>query len=155
MKKLYKVELTEVERTELLALIGAGEAKARRLRRARTLLLADEGHTDEAIAAVLHIGHATVARTRQRFVQEGLAAALEERARPGGEPKLDAKQQAHLVALACSAPPEGKKRWALRMLADRMVELGIVEEISYETVRRGLKKTRSSRGRRSTGAPPA
>lgn len=141
MKKLYKVELTEVERTELLALIGSGRAGARRLRRARTLLLADEGHTDEAIASALHIGHATVARTRKRFAQEKLEAALSERPRPGGEPKLDAKQQAHLVALACSKPPKGKNRWALRMLADRMVELGIVEELSYETVRRSLKKT--------------
>lgn len=141
MQKLYKVELTEVERTELLALIGSGKADARRLRRARTLLLADAGRTDQAIAAALHIGHATVARTRKRFAQEKLPAALVERPRPGGERKLSAKQEAHLVALACSKPPEGKKRWALRMLADQMVELGVVEEISYETVRRSLKKT--------------
>jgi transposase len=141
MQKLYKVGLTEVERTELLALIGSGKASARRLCRARTLLLADEGYTDEAIASALHIGSATVARTRKRFAQEKLEAALSERPRPGGEPKLDAKQQAHLVALACSKSPKGKNRWALRMLADRMVELGIVEELSYETVRRSLKKT--------------
>lgn len=141
MEKLYRVELTEAERTELLALVSSGKASARRMRRARTLLLADDGHTDEAIAAVLHIGSATVARTRKRFAQEKLESALSERPRPGGERKLTAKQEAHLVALACSTPPEGKQRWALRALAGRMVELGIVEEISYETVRRSLKKT--------------
>ena len=141
MEKLYRVELTEAERTELLALVGSGKSDARRLRRARTLLLADEGYTDVEIASVLHIGTATVARTRKRFAQEKLDAALCERPRPGGEPKLNAKQEAHLVALACSTPPEGKQRWALRALAGRMVELGIVEEISYETVRRSLKKT--------------
>ena len=108
MKKLYKVALTEVERTELLALVGSGKADARRLRRARTLLLADEGYTDAAIASALHIGRATVERTRKRFAQEKLEAALTERPRPGGEPKLDAKQEAHLVALACSTPPKGK-----------------------------------------------
>jgi transposase len=141
MEKLYKVELSEAERTELLALIGSGKADARWLRRARTLLLADDGHTDEAIASVLHIGTATVSRTRKRFAQEKLESALSERPRPGGERKLSAKQEAHLVALACSTPPKGKQRWTLRALASRMVELGIVEEISYEMVRRSLKRT--------------
>ncbi len=141
MKKLYTVELTEVERTELLLRVGSGKSGARRLRRARTLLLADEGKTDVEIAAALHMGSATVARTRKRFTREGLEAALSERARPGGEKKLSPKQEAHLIALACSDPPEGKERWALRMLADRMVELGHVEELSYETVRCTLKKT--------------
>jgi transposase len=141
MKKLYTVDLTEVERTELLLLIRSGKSSARRLRRARTLLLADEGSTDEEIAAALHIGSATVARTRKRFAEEGMEAALSERARPGGEKKLSPQQEAHLIALACSDPPEGKERWALRMLADRMVELGHVEDLSYETVRRTLKKT--------------
>jgi transposase len=141
MKKLYTVDLTDTEREALLALIRSGTAGARRLRRARTLLLADEGKTDPQIASALHTGRATVARTRQRFAQEGLEAALAERPRPGGEPKLSPKQEALLVALACSKPPEGKQRWALRMLADRMVELGHVDELSYETVRRRLKKT--------------
>jgi transposase len=141
MKKFYMVSLEEAERVRLLGLIRAGEGSARKQRRARTLLLADEGKSDEAIAAALHIGTATVARTRQRFAREGLDSALQERPRPGVEPKLDAKQEAFLVALACSAPPEGKTRWALRMLADRMVELGQVEALSYETVRRRLKKT--------------
>jgi transposase len=141
MKKLYTVNLTEVERTQLLLLVRAGTSSARRLRRARTLLLADEGKTDAEIAAALHIGSATVARTRQRFAQEDLEAALSERERPGGEKKLSPKQEAFLIGLACSKPPEGKKRWALRMLADRMVELDQVDHLSYETVRRTLKKT--------------
>ncbi len=141
MKKLYTVDLTDVERTELLLLVRSGTSSARRLRRARTLLLADEGKTDTEIADALHIGTATVARTRKRFAQEGREPALSERERPGGEKKLSPKQEAHLIALACSTPPEGKDRWALRMLADRMVELGHVDDLSYETVRRTLKKT--------------
>ena len=141
MKKQYLVALTAAERSQLLALVRSGTTGARRLRRARTLLLADEGQTDDAIAAALHTGRATVARTRQRFATEGLAAALRERPRPGGERKLSPKQAAHLIALACSAAPEGKERWALRLLAERMVELGHVESLSYETVRRTLKRT--------------
>ena len=142
MKKLYTVDLAPEEQEQLLELIRAGESSARRLRRARTLLLAHEGRTDEEIAAALHIGSATVGRTRKRFAEDGLEAALGERLRPGGEKKLSPKQEAFLVALACSKPPAGKQRWALRMLADRMVELGKVDQLSYETVRRTLKKTR-------------
>ena len=142
MKKLYTGKLSEVERPQLLLLIRSGKESARRLRRARTLLLADEGKTDAEIAAALHIGSATVARTRRRFTEEGLEAALSERERPGAEKKLSPKQEALLIGLACSKPPKGKQRWALRMLADRMVELGHVDELSYETVRRTLKKTR-------------
>lgn len=141
MKKLYTVSLTDEQREELLVLIRSGKASARRLRRARTLLLADEGKTDLQIASALHAGRATVARTRQRFAEEGFEAALGERTREGATPKLSPKQEALLVALACSKPPKGKQRWALRMLADRMVELGHVDELSYETVRRRLKKT--------------
>ena len=141
MKKVYTVDLADVERTQLLLLVRSGTSSARRLRRARTLLLVDEGKPDAEIAAALHIGSATVARTRQRFAQQGLEAALAERPRPGGEKKLSPKQEAHLIALACTEPPAGKARWALRMLADRMVELGHVEELSYETVRRTLKRT--------------
>lgn len=96
------MELSEAQRTELRALVGSGKADARKLRRARTLLLAGEGYTDVETASVLHIGSATVAPTRKRFAQETLDAALCERPRPGGEPKLDAKQEAHLVALAWS-----------------------------------------------------
>lgn len=141
MKKLYVVQLSTEERQDLLAFIRAGKAGARSLRRARTLLLSDEGRTDEEIASALHVGKATVARTRQRFATEGLQAALGERPRPGGERKLSDKQEAHLIALACTSPPEGRERWTLRLLAGRMVELGVVDSISYETVRRTLKKT--------------
>jgi transposase len=140
MKKQYLVALAAAERTRLRALVRAGTAGARRLRRAHTLLLADEGQTDDAIAAALHIGRATVARTRQRFAAGGLAAALAERPRPGGARKLSPKQEAHLIALVCSKAPAGKGRWALRLLADRMVALGHVEALSHETVRRTLKK---------------
>jgi transposase len=155
MKKKYVVVLSAAERQRLLTLISAGQASARRLRRARTLLLAAEGQSDTTIAAALHTGRATVERTRQRFCQEDLEAALGERPRPGGRPKLDAKQQAHLIALTCSPAPEGRERWTLRLLADRMVELEHVEALSHETVRRTLKKPRSSPGRRSSGASPA
>ena len=140
MKKQYLVALSAAERAELRALVRAGTAGARRLRRAHTLLLAEEGQTDETIADALHIGSATVARTRQRFAAEGLNAALSERPRPGGARKLSPKQEAHLIALACSKAPDGQGRWALRLLADRMVELGHVDALSYETVRRTLKK---------------
>lgn len=154
MNKTYIVDLTGEERKQLMALLRKGKTGARKLRRVRTLLLADEGATDEAIASTLHIGRSTVERTRKKFVEEGLASALQDRPRPGQPPRLDGKQKAFLVALACSDPPEGRTRWTLRLLADRLVELGVVEEISHETVRRTLKKTTRNPGRRSTGASP-
>jgi transposase len=142
MNKRYIVDLTADERAALLALLTKGVAPVRRLTRARILLLADEGGTDQEIAAALHVHPATVERTRRRFVEGGPEAALSERPRPGGRPKLDGRQEAHLVALACSAPPEGRKRWTMQLLADRLVALELVEAISDETVRRALKKTR-------------
>jgi transposase len=117
-------------------------APARKLTRARILLLADEGGTDEAIAAALHVHRATAERSRRRFVEGGLERALSDEPRPGGRPKLDGRGEAHLGALACSAPPEGRARWTLQLLADRLVELALVDAISDETVRRALKKTR-------------
>jgi transposase len=113
--------------------------------RARILLKAAEGAEDSAIAAALSVGRATVERTRQRFVEEGLQA-LEERPRPGTPPKLDAKAQARLIAEACSIAPEGRQRWTLQLLADRVVALGLTASYSYESVRRVLKKRSSSRG---------
>jgi transposase len=142
MNKRYIVDLTADERTGLLALLNRGVAPARRLTRARILLRADEGGTDPEIAAALHVHRATVERTRRRFVEGGVERALSDRPRPGGRPKLDGKGEAHLVALACSAPPEGRARWTMQLLADRLVELALVEAISDETVRRTLKKTR-------------
>jgi transposase len=146
MAKRYRVTLTDEERERLRALTRKGKGAARTVRRAQTLLLADEGRTDEAIAAALHSGLSTVARTRQRFVEAGLAAALVDRPRPGAAPKLGPKQQALVVALACTTPPEGRLRWTLQLLADRVVELAIVPDISDEAIRRLLKKGRSSPG---------
>jgi transposase len=141
MNKRYIVDLTEDERAGLLALLNKGAAPARRLTRARILLPADEGGTDRAIAAALHAHPATVERTRRRCVEGGPEAALVDKPRPGGRPKLDGKE-ARLVALACSAPPEGRARWTMQLLADRPVELALVEAISDETVRRTLKEAR-------------
>ena len=149
--KLYRVDLSEQERTSLLALIQKGKAAARKVRRAHLLLLAAEGQSDRQIAAALHTGTATVERLRKRFVEEGLEAALSEKARPGARRKLDGKQEAFLVALTCSAPPQGRRCWTMQLLADRLVELGLVEAISDETVRRRLKQTNSSRGSSRAG----
>jgi transposase len=146
MTKRYRVDLTEDEREHLLTLLGKGKAPARELRRARTLLLADEGRADVDIAATLHTSVSTVERTRKRFVEDGFQAALTEHPRPGGRCKLDGKQEAFLVATTCSTPPEGRTRWTLQLLADRMVALGVVEGVSDTTVWRTLKKTTSSPG---------
>ena len=142
MNKRYIVDLTPDERTDLLTLVGKGVAPARKLTRARILLLADKGKTDQEIADALHVHRVTVERTRRRFVEGGVERALSDKPRPGGRPKLDGKQAAHLVALACSAPPEGRSRWTMQLLADRLVEPALVDSISDETVRRTLKKTR-------------
>lgn len=152
MKRRYAVTLTDEEGRYLRHLTTRGQTNARRLRRARTLLLADEGHADAFIAEALGCGINTVERTRKRCVEEGLEAALSEKPRKGREPKLDGKEEALLVAVACSDAPEGKSRWTVRMLADKMVELTEHERVSRELVRRTLKKTRSSPGRRNGGA---
>ncbi len=144
--KKYVVDLSEEERKQLEAITTKGTSKARRLRRAHILLLADEGLLDKEIAWAMNAAVTTVERTRKRFVEEGLEAALSERSRPGAKRKLDGHQEAYLVALACSDPPEGKKRWSMQLLADRLVEVGMVEEISDETVRRTLKKGTLNRG---------
>jgi transposase len=146
MKKVYVVDLTEQEQTELLELVGKGKLRARKMNRAHILLLANEGRTDKDIAEALHTSPSTVERTRRRFVEGGLERALNESPRPGGKRKLTGKQEAYLVALACSDPPEGKKRWTMQLLADRFVEMGVVEGISDETVRRTLKRGPSNRG---------
>ena len=144
--KLYVVDLSEEGKELLEAITTKGESKARRIRRAQVLLLADEGFKDKHIARSLGAAVTTVERVRKRFVEEGLEAALSERPRPGAKRKLDGRQEAHLVALACSEPPKGKKSWTMQLLADKLIEVGVVEEISDETVRRTLKRGRSSRG---------
>lgn len=152
MAKKYIVDLTDEERTELKKLLRGGKAGVRRLYRARVLLLADEGATDLVIAAALHLGKSTVERTRKRFVEGGVERALTDRPRPGKPRLLNGKQEAYLVALACSDPPEGRTEWTMQLLADRLIKLGIVESITDETVRRTLKKTTRSPGRRTNGA---
>jgi len=146
--KKYVVDLSKEEKERLKELTGKGTTGARRLRRAHTLLLADEGMADKEIARVLNSSVSTVERVRKRFVEEGLEDALSERPRIGGvlRRKLDGHQEAYLMALACSEPPEGRKRWTMQLLADRLVEVGLVEGISDETVRRMLKKGTLSPG---------
>jgi transposase len=154
----YRVTLTAEERNELEHLVSVGKAAARKLTHARILLLADTavqgGHTDEAIVAALGVGICTVGRVRQRLVTAGLAAALQPRPQPQRPDKVkikgDVEQQ--LIRLACSDPPEGRCHWTLRLLADELVVLGLVEDISTETVRQALKKTTSSRGSSRPGA---
>ncbi len=150
----YRVDLTEEERERLLELIGKGKHGARTLARARILLKADEGIKDEDVAAALNVGYATVGRVRQRFVEGGLERALTEEPRPGAPPKLDERQCAHLIAIACSDAPEGHDHWTLRLLADKVVELEFAESYSHEAVRQTLKKTISNPGRSKCGAFP-
>ncbi len=150
--KRYIVTLTEAKRAELRKLISTGKGAARRLAHARILLKADQGLNDERIAAEVEVGTVTVERVRRRFVEEGLDASLDPR-RPDKprERKIDGEVEAHLIALACSAPPEGCARWTLRLLADRMVELEYLPAVSHETVRQALKQTRSHPGASKSG----
>ena len=140
-KKKYIVDLTEAERQQLLDLTKKGKVSARKLNRAHILLQAADGATDLAIANALHVGTATVERMRRRFVVGNLERALNEDPRPGRKPKLDAQQEAWLIATACSAPPAGRQGWTMQLLADDLVRLGQIDTISDETVRRTLKKT--------------
>jgi transposase len=150
MAKRYRVTLTAEERGGLERMIARGKADARKLAHARVLLQADEadggpGWVDGTIAAAVRVSVRTIERVRQRFVEQGLAAALLPRpSRRRYGRKLDGEQEAHLLALACARPPEGKARWSLRLLAERMVELEHVDTLSHETVRQTLKKTSSS-----------
>jgi transposase len=150
----YIVDLSEEEREELLQLIRKGSAAARKLTRAPILLKANEGLTEQQVAQALDVGTATVARVRQRFVEEGLECALKERPRPGQRPKLTGRQEAHLIAVACSSPPEGPAHWTLGLLAGTVVELGFANSISPETVRKLLKKQSLSPGSKSSGVFP-
>jgi hypothetical protein len=152
MEKRYRVTLTDAERTELQALVSKGKSAARKLVRARILLLADQtdggpAKMDAEIVDALGCARATVERLRQTFVEEGLDEILNPK--PTTRTylrRLDGKAEAHLVAMACGAAPDGRARWTLRLLADRLVALGHVDSISYETVRQTLKKTTLSRG---------
>jgi transposase len=152
MKK-YLVTLTDDERQQLHDLIAAGKAAAQKLAHARILLKADgaaggPAWPDERIAEALEVGLSTIARVRQRFVEQGLDAALGRKAqdRPSRPRTFDGAAEARLIALACSPPPPGRAAWTLRLLAGRLVELEVVDTVSHETVRQVLKKTSSSRG---------
>jgi transposase len=151
--KRYKVTLDAEERQGLSELITAGRAAARKLTHARILLKADAAEggpawPDRQIADALEVSTATVERVRQRFVEQGLDAALDRKRReqPARERKLDGRAEARLIALACSAPPDGRAMWTMQLLADKLVELEVVDSVSDETVRTTLKKTRSSPG---------
>ena len=152
MPKKYVVNLSRDERKELRELVQNGKGSAKALTHAHILLKADQtksqpGWTDETISDAFDVSVATIERVRQSYVRHGLDAAVKRRSRSRERTRrLDGKQEAHLIALACSEPPTGHDRWTLRLLADRMVKLEYVDELSYQTVRRTLKKTNSSRG---------
>jgi len=162
MPAKHRVQLTPEQRQDLEEIVSIGHAHARTIRHAHILLLCDQGDTgpawsDEKVADALACGTATVARIRRRFVKEGLQACLRViKERPGRPPKIDGAAEAHLIALACSQPPQGRERWSLRLLTDEFVALGLdqgflEEPVVYETVRRTLKKTNSSPIARSSG----
>jgi transposase len=146
MKKKYIVRLAEEERQALTRLVRTGKAAAYRRTHAQVLLWADEsepgpGLIDREVARTVGVSEKTVVRVRQRFVEEGLESALERKPRVREKSRvLDGESEAHLVALMCSKPPPGQSRWTLRLLGDRLVELGFVESISHESVRQVLKK---------------
>lgn len=152
----YIVTLTPQERRELTALITRGKAAARKLMRARIVLQADEaggpGSTDEQIVAAVHSSPATVHRVRQVFVEEGMEAAINAK-KPTDRQyhKLNGRQEARLIAIACGQPPAGRTTWTMQLLADKLVELKVVDSIGRECVRTTLKKTTSSLGSRSSG----
>jgi transposase len=151
-KKKYIVDLTDEERQALEKLVTTGKAAAYKLNHARVLLKADihqakGGWTDRAISDAFDMSVATIERVRQRFVEQGLEAALVRQEQQRRKPSaLDGEQEAHLIALACGEKPSGQGRWTLRLLQERMVELGYVERSSHETIRQALKKTNSSLG---------
>lgn len=138
--KQYRVDLSDEERARLLLLTRQGWAPARTVLRAHILLRASEDAFDDDTAAALHTSVNTVQRARRRYAEAGLDHALYDRPRPGGTPKLDAKGEAQLIALACSKPPEGRAVWTMQLLADKLVELHVIDNISDESVRRTLGK---------------
>ena len=150
----YSIQLTEEERDQLNRLVRGGKHAARIITRARILIKIDEGWTVPQIATALDVAAGTVYRVKRRYADAGLDGVRHDRVQANRFRKLDDKAEAHLIALARSDAPEGRQRWTLELLADPMVELGLVESLSYETVRLKLKKTSSSRGGNSSGASP-
>jgi len=156
VNKKYIVTLNAEERAGLLQMIAAGKTAARKLLHVRILLKADAGEggpgwTDEQISEAMEVSPTTIGRVRQQFVEYSLTAALERRLPCGHRPRrLDGEAEAHLIALTCSPAPSGHVHWTIRLLADKMVELGYVERVGRETVRKVLKKTNSSRGKKNS-----
>ena len=151
-RERYVVRLEREERDQLEHLIRGGKSPARKVTRARILLKSDASWGIERIMEALDTSAGTVCRTKRRYQEGGLKRALEEDPRPGHPAKLDERGEAHLIALACSEAPEGHDHWTLRLLASKVVELGLVPSMSHEGIRKRLKKTNSSRGRRRSGA---
>jgi putative transposase len=141
-----EIHLKPEERDRLVKLVSVGYHQANEMRRAYMLLHSDDGKTDQSIADLLFCSEDSVRRTRIRYLNEGLAAALEDKPRSGREPALNAQQEAYLIALTCSAPPDGQEHWTLELLTQRMIDDEQVETLSPETVRLTLKKTNSSLG---------
>jgi putative transposase len=146
-QKSHRVKLSTQERQYLQTIVTSGTEKARTITRCRVLLLADEakGKTDEEISDALGVCLATIFNIRRRYHQKGLEVAIHEAPRSGQPPKFTGKAMAKITAIACSKPPEGHARWSLRLLADRVIALDIVERISYQSIRTILKKTTLSR----------
>jgi putative transposase len=145
-KTIFIVRLKTRDREDLNRYLRRGKSSARSLTRARILLLADEGHSDKEIVEALKVSRTTVNRIRKRYCEGSLESALHEKTRSGAPPKIDGRVEAQLTLLACSEPPEGRSKWTLRLLADKLVELEVVDSISHMSVHRLLKKTRSNRG---------
>ena len=145
-KKLYCVGLNEEERKGLIRYLRRGKSSARSLTRARILLLADEGRDDEEIAETLKVSKSTANRIRKRYCESGLESALHEKARSGAPSKIDSRIEAKLTLIACSEPPDGRSKWTVRLLADKLVEMEVVESISHMSVQRLLKKMKLSLG---------
>ena len=152
MAKKYIVQLADWERKELEALTEKGTSKARNIRRARILLMADEGHKDDFISFAVGCSITTIERTRKRCVLEGLEVAISGKPLPGGKPKLSGREEAIVIALACSEPPKKRSRWTLRLLAEKAVEYMEHDYLSYETIRKTLKKTNLNLGDLNHGA---
>jgi transposase len=152
--KKYVVELEPKARAELEGLTRRGRASARQVKRALILLAVADGDRDEAIAAKVRVHVNTVQRIRRRFAEESLEAALSERPRPGKARRLAGSEEAFVIALACTDAPEGRQTWTMQLLADRLVELKLVDSISDDTVRRTLKRGISSPGSAKSGASP-
>ena len=153
-QEVYAVHLSVQEKGRLRKMIRAGRSSAQAITRARILLKTDEGWTAPQVSTALDVSERTVRRVKRRYVEEGLEEVLRHHNSPNPYRKVDDRVEAHLIALACSPAPEGHEHWTLRVLAGKVVELGLVESLSHETVRLHLKKTRSSRGGSSSGAFP-